>query len=303
MRYAGLALIPVVLAACREGPATRDPLEEIQTPVAVGDPAVARVDGVPILASEVSARRALRDGGASLDDLILEDLLAFEARRQGLLVDLKVRDAARRAMAQALIEVEFENQVRPQDLPEALLRRAYEKNYRFYNNPEVREIEHLLVRCPAREPPARQEVARQLAEKLLAEVLRRRPESLEALRAELQEKTRAAGFELRYERLSTSRAQLERDFADAVFTLQIGELGKRPVKSSYGWHLARAISVKLAVSRPFETVREDVRPRLWTEYRQMKFREWLAELRTRYGARVAEAAHVLFRSRRGGERP
>jgi len=303
MRSFYLALFSILVAACREGAAPRDPLEEIQTPVANDDPVVARVDGVPILKSEVLARRSLRDGGAVLDDLILEDLLAVEARRQGLHADPQVRDAARRAMVQTLIEVDFENRVRPEQIPEGLLRRAYAKNYGFYNKPELREIEHFLVRCLPREAPARQEAARALAETLLAQVLRRRPPSLEALSAEFQDKARAAGFELRYERLSATRARLEKEFGDAAFTLQPGEVTKRPVKSRYGWHLVRAISTTPPVSRPFEDVREDVRQRFWPEYRQMKFREWLTELRARYGARIATAAQTLFRSESGGKRP
>lgn len=289
------ALLAVLLLACRDEAARTDPLPEVWMPRGrADDPVVARVDGTPIFASEVLLRRAQRDGGPVLDDLVLEDLLAAEARRQGLLADPSVRDAARSAIARQLLEEDFERRVRPETIPESLLKRAYERNYWFYNKPEIRHFEHLLVDALWRDPPEKRRAAAAFADEILADLSRRRPASLEAVRDEVVRRAAAKGLTVQYERSMGVRARLERDFGDVLWSLSPGELGRRPARSRYGFHLLRLVRIEPALERPFESVREDVRARLWPEYRQTELQAWLKDLRARHGASVTQAARDLF---------
>src|SRR5207247_7751480 len=99
-----VAWMALWLLACSQPGAGPDPLAGVGDPAVVAsDPVVARVNGKAIVASEVAARQRARDAGAVLDDLVLEDLLAEEAKRQGLLQDVKARDAAHRAMSRRVI--------------------------------------------------------------------------------------------------------------------------------------------------------------------------------------------------------
>lgn len=296
-RAATLALLFVV--SCTEA-ASRDRLGEVWTPEAPGEPVVGRVNGTPIVAAEVRLRRAARDGGPVLDDLIVEDLLAAEARRQGLLRDPQVRDAARRAMVQRLLEREFEAKVQPADVPEDVLRRAYRNNYWFFNRPEIREFEHFLVWATPTDTPERQAAARRLADEILRIALSRPFSALGDLRAEIEARGRAAGVQVQYERSRGVRSRLEKDFADLLWSIAPGRIGPRVAQSRYGFHVLRNVGVEPEVRRPFETVREEVRERVWPEWREMRFKSWMAELRARHGAKVAEAALLLFRARPPG---
>jgi peptidyl-prolyl cis-trans isomerase C len=297
-RAAAVALL--LVAACTEAASPRDRLGEVWTPEAPGEPVVARVNETPIVTSEVRLRRATRDGGPVLDDLIVEDLLAAEAKRQGLLGDPKVRDAARRAMVQRLLEREFEAKVKPADVPEGVLRRAYRNNYWFFNRPEIREFEHFLVWATPKDTPQRQAASRHLAGEILRAVLSRRSAALADLRAEIEARGRAAGVKVQYERTRGVRSRLEKDFADLLWALAPGQIGARVAQSRYGFHVLRSVRVEPEVSRPFEAVREEVRERVWTEWREMRFKSWVADLRARHGAKVAEEALLLFRAKPPG---
>jgi parvulin-like peptidyl-prolyl isomerase len=291
-----LALFCVLLFACAE-PKAPDAVAEIGAPATPGDPAVAVVNGSPILRTEVLLRRAERDGGPVLDDLVLEDLLAAEAARQGLRGDAEVREAVHRAMVQRLLIDDFEKKLRPEDVPEGMLRRAYELNFWFYNRPEIRHFEHLLVRCGMKEPDDKVEKARRLAEELL-ETLQRRPTlDMANLPGEVRARAGELGIEVVYEKGPGNRERLEKPFADLLFSLAPGELAKRIVRSRFGWHVVRHIRFVPALSRPFEVAREDVLKRVWPEYRQGRLRGWLRELRAKYGAKVAASAHLLFRAK------
>jgi peptidyl-prolyl cis-trans isomerase C len=288
----------LLVASCTQAPRP-DPLAEIGDPAATGDPVVARVNGRSILASEVLARRRVRDGGPALEDLVLEDLLAAEARRQGLLADPQVRQAARRAMVQRLLEEEFEKKVRPEDIPDSVLRQAYRKNYWFFNRPEVRHFDHALVWAAPTDPPGKQESARRLAEEILAQAARTGA-PLADLAREYGPRGKARGLEVRFESTRGVRLRLEKDFGDVLWAAASGELGGRVARSRYGYHALRLLRVETALSRPFEEVREEVRQRVWPEVRQQRFGEWMTALRARHGAEIAEAARLLSRTGSGG---
>jgi peptidyl-prolyl cis-trans isomerase C len=286
-------LLLALLIACSRAPSERDLFSEVIAPTAPGDPVVATADERPVHASEVLARRAARDGGPVLDDLLTEDLLAAEARRQGLHSDPEVRDAVKRALVQRLLIAEFEPRTRREDIPESVLRRGYQTNYWFFNRPEIRSFEHILVRLDPKRP---QDAPR--AEAFAGEILRlarARAGELASLRPEIERRAGALGLSILYENTKSTLQGLEKGFAEVLAATPAGQIGARVARSRYGLHVLRALQIEPAVSRPFEAVREEVRDRVYPEYRQMRFRQWLQELRAKHGARVAEAAHLLFR--------
>src|SRR5262249_16888874 len=153
-----------------------------------------------------------------------------------------------------------------EEIDDSLLRRAYEKNYYFYNRPEVRRFEHVLVGATDKDPPERRERARALAEEILAAARRTSP-PLNALRPELAPRRTALGLPLRYETGPGVRQGLEDPFANLLFATPAGALGSEVVRTGYGWHVLRCLKIEPAVTKPFDLVREDVRDRLWPEYR------------------------------------
>ena len=276
-------------------------------PQASGGAVAARLDGAPIHADEVAARlhkrRAAGDGRATARDvafdLALEDLAAKEAERQGLTDDESVRHAVRQAMVQALIAKDFDAITAPDRVPEDFLKRSFQKNFSFYNNPEVRGYEHLLVWSLASEnDEAKRQRARALAEAFRETAAARAPKALDALAEELKPRAKAAGFDLRHESSATSRTGVEKDFADVLFETEAGAIGARVAESRFGYHVVFCKNVTPSRNQTFTDVRKDVLERSHPTWRQQTFRAWTAQLRAQHHAEIADMAHLLFRGQR-----
>jgi hypothetical protein len=115
--------------------------------VTAADPAVARVNGVPIVRSQVRAEMDAsgRPARAALERLIERELLAQQARRLGLHRDPAAAAAAKKTAVRRLLAETFERQYRPQDISERFLHRAYELNIRRFKRPPLRRYSHILV--------------------------------------------------------------------------------------------------------------------------------------------------------------
>lgn len=276
---------------------------------AASAPIAARMGETAIQAEEVALRLRKRraDGDASATardvafDLALEELAAREARKQQLAGDADVLHAVRQALVEVLIEKGFEPEATAAHIPEDYLKRSFEKNIRFYNNPELRGYEHLLVWAPlkgGKVDASKQAATRALAESFLPLVKARKPTSLKALADELSPRAKAQGLELRYETAVTSRESVEKDFADVLFETPAGEVGARVAESRFGSHVLMCTRIKERVHKTFAEVREDVRTRSYPAWRQYRFMTWTQQLRANYRAEVADMAHLLFRNQK-----
>ena len=299
------ALCLALAAGCAAGERTEADdvfIQPASVVAAASDPVIARVDGQPIHESEAVARARRRELPPSpekaaeiTDDLVLEDLLAAHARGQSLHTAPKVRHAVRRAIVQRLIEEDFETKVTPQGIPEDTLRSLYQENFWYYNNPEMRSFEHLLVRCTRTQSAALHGAARALAEALLLAAKEQRPERLEALLPAAQPRALKWGLTVDVDNARSARTQLERDFADLLYTLPLGQVGDRVVQSRFGYHVVRTTKIEPPFALAYEQALPDIRERAWPTYRQGRFRQWVASLREKYDARPAPAADLLFR--------
>ena len=122
-----LDLVPIAGCGRPTGPASGSGTSASLAAPDLG-PVVARVGDMPIHASEVAAQaqRSGRPPRQALDDLIRFQLLAERARqRSGGLVDPGPPSDS--LLVQRLLERDIEPALRPQDIPEEDLRRAYEQ--------------------------------------------------------------------------------------------------------------------------------------------------------------------------------
>ena len=258
--------------------------------LAEGAAVVAAVDGHPIplerLQRAVEAVGAAADPRAVLDDLVTLEVLAREAERQGLAEDPEVRKEARRRAVQRLIEDEFERGTATGDIPEEDLRRSYQENHAFYNNPDVMLVSHLLVPVKGDAPAEKKEEARALAGELRAGVLALEDPTGAALH-ELAQRHESRWKGLRAENLNwvSRESPLVEEFLDAVFALEADGDVSAPVRTLYGWHVIVREEFEEERSQPFETVVEDVRSRMYPAWRRHRFLRWV-------DARAAELALV-----------
>src|SRR6185312_14250130 len=132
------------------------------------DVVVATVDGRPIFAGDV-ARQARAEGvdrKAALDALVDAEVLAGEAARRGFDRDLEVRDETKGALVRRYLKLGFEPTVSPADVPEAVVRREYQRNLAYLNHATYADVWHFVVPVAAKATPEEKAQAHARAEAL-----------------------------------------------------------------------------------------------------------------------------------------
>jgi peptidyl-prolyl cis-trans isomerase C len=254
------ALLPA--AAQQSGPAAASP------PASAADPVVARVDGTPLLLSEVV------DGAADLlppelralppatltqmlppqlvaqliDRAITERVLVTAAVRAGLERDAEVERRIRRAREQELQQALLTRELSRIVTPEAVRARYDQETGRRTGEEEVR-ARHILVPTEAAARQALAEVQRPGAD--FAEVAKRRSTDSSA----------AEGGDLGFFKQSA----MVPEFAAAAFALQPGQVTSAPVRTTFGWHIIKVEERRAAPVPSFEEARDSLRQRMMEE--------------------------------------
>jgi hypothetical protein len=272
-----LIVAALVAAGCSHGGAPSDaPVAPLVA--ASSDDAVATVDGRPIYATAVAAQARARgvDKRTALADLVDAEVLAGEAGRRGLDRDLDVRLETRGALGRRLVSTTFEREVTPADVPDAIVRREYQRRLPYLNHGTYADVWHLYVPVAASAPP--DDKVRALAR---AEALAKKARGLSL--AEF--KQLAADEKLPSEEVVTARdGWVERPFSEAAFAQlkKPGDSTASVVTTSYGFHVEHLIRwippehITLAEAAP--KIREGVFP----EWRKQAFARFVDEAVARH---------------------
>jgi len=238
---------------------------------------VATVNGVPIEAERVASHaRALGMGAReALGDLIAFELLAAEASRRGYNKDPEVAETRAREMVRRFLQVAFEPTAQPENIPEADIRREYERNKRFFNRPELRTV--VTVLFPAKRGVASKEqvlqaqnAAKELADRWRAE----QPKDAEAAKAVVDTYFGHLGG-IRVDRFNTYEgAEAEPTWLKAALKLRTPHEVSDPVRTRYGWHVIWLEEIHPAKNTPEEealrTIRREFHP-VWQRTEFLRF--------------------------------
>ena len=220
-----------------------------------GDPVVARVDGQPILLSDLAAAarelpEELRGAPPQmlypllLDQLIAGRAVTAAARRAGLDRDEAVRARIRRAEEQELQQAWLSAEIASR-VTDAAVRARYDQQ--IANRPAEEEVHarHILV-------PTESE-----ARAALAEIRGGADFTAVAQRRSTGPGSREGG-DLGFFR----RGDMVPEFAEAAFALQAGQISENPVRSPFGWHVIKVEERRRAAPPPFEEVSNAIRQQL-----------------------------------------
>lgn len=245
---AGLALA-LALAA----PALRAQQPTPATPP--GDPVVARVDGEPILLSDLAAAaQELPDElraapPQTLYPLLLDQLVAARAvtaaaRRAHLDEDPDVRARVRRAEEQELQQAWLSREIASR-VTDAAIRARYDRDIAGRPQEEEVHARHILV-------PTESE-----ARAALAEIRGGADFTAVAQRRSTGPGAREGG-DLGFFR----RGDMVPEFAEAAFAIQPGQVGENPVRSPFGWHVILVVERRRAAAPSFEEAAPAIRQQL-----------------------------------------
>ena len=221
-----------------------------------------------------------RSPRALAEELIEFELLAAEAKRQGLADAADVRDAAQRVMVARMLIVEFEPTWSAETLPDNLVAESYQRNITRFVRPELRIGDHLLAStAESKRPtdPAEDAAARALIETIRADLQARPPADRIEFRAraeQFQDAAKAAGVSLRAEKLSRFAlvGQFVPEFSKAMFAVPAAGQMTPVFSSAYGWHLGRIDAIEAPTNRTLADVEAELRKRIVPEVRPAKFR-------------------------------
>ncbi len=220
----------------------------------------------------------------ALDSLIAQILLKHEGQEKKLSVDQGKADEHfktlvarfpseeqfRQALAkQGLTEADLRRSIRDslllqqvvdenvKDVPaptEEQIKRFYDENPKYFEQPEQVHAAHILLKIDAQTTPEKKAEARQKIDALRADIESKKMSFEDAARQNSQDPGSAPkGGDLGF----FARGQMVKPFSDAAFGAQPGTLTP-VVESQFGYHLIKVIESKPAGKKPLETIKADI---------------------------------------------
>ncbi|HEX8981056.1 MAG TPA: SurA N-terminal domain-containing protein [Parasulfuritortus sp.] len=153
------------------------------------------------------------------------------------------------------------------DISDQAARQYYEANKVKYQQPEQRHASHILIKADSTMSAADQAAAKAKAEKIYQELRAAPGKFAELAKQDSQDPGSAAnGGDLG----SFTRDTMVKPFADAVFSMKVGELSP-PVKTEYGYHIIRLDGITPGQQVPFESVKAEIVGQLAQQEAERKF--------------------------------
>jgi len=235
-----------------------------------------------------------------LQKLVQFEVLATEAKRQGLDKDPMVVEAMKQAMIRKYLMDVGQADVRGEDLKDAELKTYYDSNPGLYHKPEQVEVSHILVKTEALAKKIADELkagAEGNAGKLIAlwndYVVRLSDDKgtapyLGAL-GPMSQTLPVGASQAEVVRLNA----VPRIVIDTAFAMKPFEVGP-VVQSPLGWHVLMTTSRRPAVDRSYEAVKESIRVRVVKRQRDLQRTQLLESLRARAMVTVNDDALRLI---------
>ncbi len=254
---ARLCVVACVAAALTSGFALAQTAPTPPQPPA--DPVVAKVDGKPILLSDVKdAVQNLPQNAQSLppqtlypmllDQMIDGRALVAQAQRTGLDKDPAVQRQVAAAEQQALVTAVLHKEIAPMVTP-AAVRARYDAD--IAGKPGVEEVHarHILVPDEA------------TAKQIIAEL--DKGADFAALSKQYSKDPGAAqqGGDLGF----FKKDEMVPEFSDAAFALQPGQIDQTPVHTQFGWHVIQVIERRTDPPPSFEQASQELRQKMIQE--------------------------------------
>jgi peptidyl-prolyl cis-trans isomerase C len=223
------------------------------------DPVVAKIGTEVIHLSEVTAAAGNLPPQARqlppdqllprvLDQMIDTQVLAVEARKQGLDKDPLVQRTLHEVMERALVSAFLEKEVGPQ-ITDAAVRARFDKD--IGSQPPVQEVHarHILVDDEA------------TAKKIIADL--KKGGDFVALSKQYSKDSAAVeqGGDLGY----FKAADMVPEFSTAAFALKDNEVSPTPVHTQFGWHVIQTLDHRTAAPPTFEQSRDQLRQKMISE--------------------------------------
>jgi peptidyl-prolyl cis-trans isomerase C len=175
-----------------------------------------------------------------LDQYISMQLAAEEAEKAGIEKDPKVRDQLALARLQVLVDAGLQKYLEAHPVQESELRPEYDAQVAAL--PREYHARHILVDDQA-------------AAEAITKELKGGADFAKLAAKRSKDSSSKSGGDLGWFTLDT----MVKPFADAVKTMQPGQLTEQPVQSQYGWHVIKLEESRATSAPPFDEVKDRVK--------------------------------------------
>ncbi|HKQ15161.1 MAG TPA: peptidylprolyl isomerase [Steroidobacteraceae bacterium] len=235
-------LAPLALAACNKAatPAAEAPAERVAT---VNGKALPKSEFDLYVANmnRQSGREVTEEQKEQLlDQYISMQLAAAEAEKAGIEKDQKVRDQLALARVQVLVDAGLQKYLEAHPVQESELRPEYDAQVAAL--PREYHARHILVEDEA-------------AAVAITKELKGGADFAKLAAKRSKDSSSKSGGDLGWFTLDT----MVKPFADAVKTMQPGQLTEQPVQSQYGWHVIKLEETRATSAPPFDEVKDRVK--------------------------------------------
>jgi parvulin-like peptidyl-prolyl isomerase len=195
-----------------------------------------------------------------------EKNLKAQAKAQGLTLQ-DVRDVVVRP--QLLSEGIYKKVTKDVKVSDKDVQDYYKKNIKLYQQPESRDVRHILV-----------------SNRALANKLYDRIKAGANFAALAKKYSKDPGSRAQGGKLTIVKGQTAGPFDQTAFLIEKGQVS-RPVKTQYGWHIIQALSdVKPARTTPLKDVKKAIKQQLLQQRQRDKWTKWINDTRKEYAKKV-----------------
>jgi len=229
-----------------------------------------------------------------LDNIIRNELLAQEARRQNLDKSPAVQEQMKRAMVQELIRKQLDEKMAGADISNDDLKKFYDAHLDDFVKPERARIFHLFLPAAAADAKARAKARTQAAALLKDIDAREKKGEVSAFQSvamkESQDKLSAPmGGDLRFLSKDELSKSYSPELANAAFELKNPGEKAGPVETPSGIEIVKLQIKTPPLNRTLDEAKDSIRGRMARERRSREYDEWIKKLHDQAKITVDEA--------------
>ena len=216
-----------------------------------------------------------------LDNLVRNELLAQEARRQGFDKSPAVEEQMKRAMIQELIKHQLDEKLTGADIAEADLKKFYDAHQDDFVKPERARIFHILLSAKdAKEKVAAHKLALALLKDIEAREKKGEVNAFQtvAMKESKDQLSAPMGGDLRFLSKDELSKAYNPQLASAAFDLKSPGDKAGPLETPTGVELVKLQVKTVALNRSFDESKDSIRGRMARERRSREYDDWIKKL-------------------------
>ena len=203
---------------------------------------------------------------AVLNQLISNKLLLLDARRNLYEAEPAFREELARIKDNLLASYAGEKAIASVTVTEDETQKYYEENKAQFETGETVNASHILVD------------SEELAKKIYDEIASGEKTFEDAAKEYSSCPSKNAGGALG----DFGRGQMVPEFDTAVFTMEVGEITKEPVKTQFGYHLIKLNSKNDSSIAPYAEIKDEIKSALLNEKRRKAYESKINQLKIMY---------------------